>query len=81
MKKISEDCINVNFIAISLIYVFGFLIRPESFLLGSAATLPIIVFIVLKNKKIIKKEFKSIITSVLLYSILYSINVTIAEKK
>ena len=63
LKSISENSLNVNFIAISMIYVFGFLIRPESFLLGSAATLPFIVFTTVKYTKIIRKKFKLILVS------------------
>jgi hypothetical protein len=63
LKSISENSLNVNFIAISMIYVFGFLIRPESFLLGSAATLPFIIFTTIKYTKIIRKEFKIILVS------------------
>ena len=63
LKSISENSLNVNFIAISMIYVFGFLIRPESFLLGSAATLPFIIFTTVKYTKIIRKKFKLILVS------------------
>jgi len=75
LKKISENSINIYFIAVSLVYVFGFLIRPESFLLGSVATLPFIVFTVLKNKQIIRKRFKIIITSIILVFTIIGIDV------
>lgn len=76
LKKISEDSLNFNFIGVSLIYIIGFLIRPESFLLGSAATLPFMIFIGLKNKELIRKRFKLILTSIILVLSVVCIDVT-----
>jgi len=66
LKKISEGNINTSLVFFSLAYVFSFLIRPESFLLGSAASLPFILFTILKNKRIIRNDFKLILTSIIL---------------
>ena len=65
-KQILDDKVNYFFIPISIAYVFSFLIRPESFLLGSAVTVPFILFAVLKKKHVIKKDFKYILSSLLL---------------
>jgi hypothetical protein len=65
-KQILEGKVNFSFIAISFAYVFSFLIRPESFLLGSAVVIPLILFAVIKNKLVIKKNVKYILTSILI---------------
>jgi hypothetical protein len=65
-KQILDGKVNFSFIPISFAYVFSFLIRPESFLLGSVVTIPFIVFAVIKNKQVIKKEVKYILTSLLI---------------
>jgi hypothetical protein len=65
-KQVLEGKVNFSFIAISFAYVFSFLIRPESFLLGSAVAIPFILFAVIKNKLVIKKNVKYILTSILI---------------
>jgi hypothetical protein len=62
-KQILDDKVNYFFVPISITYVFSFLMRPESFLLGSAVTVPFILFAVIKKKHAIKKDFKYILTS------------------
>jgi hypothetical protein len=65
-KQILDGNINFCFIPISFAYSFSFLVRPESFLLGSAVTIPFIVFAFIKNKQAIKDEFKCILTTLLI---------------
>jgi len=65
-KRILDGEVNFSFVLISIAYVFSFLIRPESFLLGSAVTVPFVLFAAIKNKQVIKKEFKYILTSMLI---------------
>jgi len=79
LKKISENEINRNFIIISIAYVVGFMIRPESFLLGSTATFPIIVFILIKYNSTIRREIKLILTSI--FMIISIIGIDIAFEK
>ena len=62
-RKLSERNINYNFILISIVYVFGFLIRPESFLLGTVVACPYILFSLIKERKVSKKEAKYILIS------------------
>jgi hypothetical protein len=65
-KQVLEGKVNFSFITISSAYVFSFLTRPESFLLGSAVAIPFILFAVIKNKQVIKKNVKYILTSLLI---------------
>jgi hypothetical protein len=65
LRKISENEISKNFIILSLVYVFGFLIRPESFLLGTIVTLPFIVFAVIKSKEIFRNNIKILLMSII----------------
>jgi hypothetical protein len=65
-KQILDGKVNYFFVPISIAYVFSFLIRPESFLLGSSVTVPFVLFAAIKNKQVIKKEFKYILTSILI---------------
>ena len=65
-KKISEHKVNSIFVLISISYVLGFLIRPESFYLGSAAAVPIIFITLLRNKLIIREKMKFIVISIVL---------------
>ena len=65
-KQVLEDKVNSSFILISVAYVFSFLIRPESFLLGSAVAIPFILFALNRNKQGIKKDVKYILTSLLI---------------
>jgi len=65
-KQVLEDKVNSSFILISVAYVFSFLIRPESFLLGSAVAIPFILFAVNRNKQGIKKDVKYILISFLI---------------
>ena len=74
-KQISEDKVNSTFIMVSLAYVFSFLIRPESFLVGSAVTVPIILFAVIKNKQFLRNNLKIVITSLLLVSSIVGIDI------
>jgi hypothetical protein len=75
-KQILDDKVNYFFIPISIAYVFSFLIRPESFLLGSAVTFPFFLFAVIKNTQVIKKEFKYILTSILVVISIIGIDIT-----
>jgi len=75
-KQILDDKINYFFVPISIAYVFCFLIRPESFLLGSAVTVPFILFAVIKKKHVIKKDFKYILTSLLLIISIIGIDIS-----
>ena len=74
-KQISEDRVNSTFISVSLAYVFSFLIRPESFLVGSAVSVPFILFSVIKKKQIIRNNLKLIFTSLLLVSSIIGIDI------
>ena len=65
-KQILDNKVNLSFVLISIAYVFSFLIRPESFLLGSVVTVPFVLFAAIKNKQVIKKEYKYILTSILI---------------
>jgi len=65
-KQVLEGKVNSSFILISVAYVFSFLIRPESFLLGSAVAIPFILFAVDRSKQGIKKDVKYILTSLLI---------------
>ena len=78
-KKILEDKVNLFFIPISTAYVFGFLIRPESFLLGSAVAFPFILFVVIKDKHVIKKYVKYILTSFLIVISVIGIDVAVEK--
>ena len=78
-KKILEDKVNLFFIPISTAYVFGFLIRPESFLLGTAVAFPFIFFAVIKNKHVIKKNVKYILTSILIVISVIGIDVAVEK--
>lgn len=62
LKKISDNNFNAKLIYLPIIYALSFLIRPESFLLGSAATMPFILFTLIKNKKLLKKNLTIILT-------------------
>jgi len=63
-KKISEHKVNSIFVLLSIPYVLGFLIRPESFFLGSAAALPTIFITLFRNKLIIREKMKFIVISI-----------------
>ena len=65
LKQISDDNVGIFLIPISMIYVFSFMIRPESFLLGSAVTIPFILFTVIKDRKLIRKNIKFIFAFIL----------------
>jgi hypothetical protein len=78
-KQILDDKINFPFVLISLAYVFSFLIRPESFLLGSAVAIPFILFAVVKNRMRIKKNVKYFLTSLLV--VISVIGIDIAFEK
>jgi hypothetical protein len=65
LRKISENEISKNFIILSLVYAFGFLIRPESFLLGTIVTLPFIVFAVIKSREIFRNNIKILLMSII----------------
>jgi hypothetical protein len=65
-KQISEGRVNFSFLPITFAYVFSFYIRPESFLLGSAVTVPFILFAVIKNLQVIRQNLKLIFTSLLI---------------
>jgi hypothetical protein len=65
LREISENEISKNLIILSLVYVFGFLIRPESFLLGTIVTLPFIVFTVVKSREIFRNNIKILLISII----------------
>lgn len=65
LRKISENEISKNFIFLSLVYAFGFLIRPESFLLGTIVTLPFIAFTVIKSREIFRNNIKILLISII----------------
>ena len=65
-KQISEGRVNYSLLPITFAYVFSFFIRPESFLLGSAVTVPFILFAVIKNQQVIRQNLKLILTSLLI---------------
>ena len=66
LKQISDHKINFLFIPISLFYAFSFLIRPESFMLGSVVTIPIILLTIGKNLEVIKKTKKYLLVSIMI---------------
>jgi hypothetical protein len=78
-KQILDGKMNFFFILISFAYVVSFLIRPESFLLGSAVAIPFILFAVIKNKQVIRKDVKYILTS--LFIVISVIGIDIAFEK
>ena len=78
-KQILDGKVNFSFILISFAYVISFLIRPESFLLGSAVAIPFILFAVIKNKQVIRKDVKYILTS--LFIVISVIGIDIAFEK
>ena len=78
-KQILDSKVNLFFIPISLAYVTSFLIRPESFLLGSAVAIPFIFFSLVTSKNAIRKDFKYILASVLI--IISIIGIDIAFEK
>jgi hypothetical protein len=78
-KQILDSKVNLFFISISLAYVTSFLIRPESFLLGSAVAIPFIFFSSVTSKNAIRKDFKYILASVLI--IISIIGIDIAFEK
>ena len=65
LRKISENEISKNFLILSFFYAFGFLIRPESFLLGTIVTLPFIVFAVIKSREIFRNNIKILLMSII----------------
>jgi hypothetical protein len=78
-KQISEGRVNYSFLPITFAYVFSFFIRPESFLLGSAVTVPFILFAVIKNQQVIRQYLKLILTSFLV--VVSAIGVDVAFEK
>ena len=75
-KQISEGRVNFSFLPITFAYVFSFFIRPESFLLGSAVTVPFILFAVIKNQQVIRQNLKLILSSLLIVVSAIGIDVT-----
>lgn len=65
LRKISENEISKNFLILSFFYAFGFLIRPESFLLGTIVTLPFILFTVIKSREIFRNNIKILLMSII----------------
>lgn len=74
-KQILDSKVSLFFIPISLTYVTSFLIRPESFLLGSAVTIPFIFFSSVTSKNAIRKDFKYILASVLIITSIIGIDI------
>ena len=74
-KQILEDRVNSTLISISLVYVFSFLIRPESFFVGSAIAVPFILFAVIKKKQIIRNNLKLIFVSLFLVTSIIGIDI------
>ena len=74
-KQVLDSKINIIFIPISVAYVFSFLIRPESFLLGSAVAIPFILFSAIRKRKIIRKQFRVILASGLIIFSLIGIDI------
>ena len=71
LKQILDAKVNIFFILISAVYIFSFLIRPESFLFGSVVTIPFVLFSLFKNINVIKKEIKYILVSlIIVFSVL-----------
>jgi hypothetical protein len=78
-KQITEGRVNFSILPITFAYVFSFFIRPESFLLGSAVTVPFILFAVIKNQQVIRQYLKLILTSLLV--VVSSIGIDVAFEK
>ena len=78
-KQVLEGKINFSFITLSFSYVFSFLTRPESFLLGSAVAFPFILFVVIKNNHVIKKDVKYILASILIVISVIGIDVAVEK--
>lgn len=76
-KQISDGKVSYSFFLISTAYVVGFLIRPESFLLGSSVTIPFILFAINKNKQVIKKKSRNIMISMLLVISIIGIDIAL----
>jgi len=78
-KQILDSKANFLFIIISVVYVFSFLIRPESFLFGTVVTIPFILFSLIKNFNVISKKLKYIMVS--LFIIISVIGIDISFEK
>ena len=78
-KQISEGRVNFSFLPITFAHVFSFFIRPESFLLGSAVTVPFILFAVIKNQQVIRQNLKLILSSLLI--VVSAIGIDVAFEK
>ena len=78
-KQILDGKVNLYFVPISFAYVISFLIRPESFLLGSAVAIPFFLFTAIKSKQGIKRDVKYILTSLLI--VISIIGIDIAFEK
>lgn len=78
-KQISEGRVNFSFLPITFVYIFSFFIRPESFLLGSAVTVPFILFAVIKNQTVIRQNLKLILTSLIIVISVIGIDVAIEK--
>ena len=79
LKQITDHKVNYLFIPISFFYTFSFLIRPESFLLGSAVIIPFIILTISRNLKEIKKEIVYILVSIMIVISIIGIDI-VSEK-
>ena len=76
LKKVLDHKVDVFFIPVSLVYVIGFLIRPESFLLGSVVTIPFILFTLIKKRNLSRRELKYVLVSVMIIISTIGIDIT-----
>jgi hypothetical protein len=76
LKKVLDHKVDVFFIPVSLVYVTGFLIRPESFLLGSVVTIPFILFTLIKKRNLSRRELKYVLVSVMIIISTIGIDIT-----
>lgn len=75
LKQILEDVVSKNLIALSIIYAFAFLVRPESFFVGTIVTVPFILFILFKRREVLKKSHRIIITSIITAATIIGVDV------
>ena len=65
-KIIHLDRLNFKSYLLLLVYLFAYFMRPESFLLGTAAATPFLVFSIWKQKSLIKYNYRIFLTFIII---------------
>jgi hypothetical protein len=65
-KIIHLDRLNFKSYLLLLVYLFAYFMRPESFLLGTAAATPFLVFSIWKQKSLIKHNYRIFLTFIII---------------